>query len=226
MTRRELDNLVNRIGKRIDKITATFGPASEETHKIAARVVTSLPFDAFEIDMKRRFDPIHLKRQGGRVTDSGYVAKLQELEQWLKTEMNLTTLKRQARQTAEPFIGKTKDRDFDYAGFSKLYFEAINGAGLTNIIQYMYDFEDVSAHAVKVRRIGQRKGKKTRAEVGEILHEAKLALDDVRAYNASEISYGLANKKDYSKTVKHFDRRLNEKIEGVFWAAREIFNQD
>ena len=226
MTRRELDNLVNRIGKRIDKITATFGPASEETHKIAARVVTSLPFDAFDINMKRRYDPIHLKRQGGRVNDAAYVAKLQALEQWLKTEMNLPTLKKQARETAEPFIGKTTDRAFDYAGFSKLYFEAINGAGLTNIIQYMYDFADVSAHAAKVIRIGKRKGKKTRAEIGEILHEAKQALDDVRAYNASEISHGLATKTDYNKTMKHFDRKLNEKIEGVFWAAREIFNQD
>jgi hypothetical protein len=157
--------------------------------------------------------------------------------------MNLPTLKRQARQTAEPFLkeslaqarAEAKENKvpftppkikFDYAGFSRLYFEAINGAGLTNIIQYMYDFVDVSAHAAKVKRIGKRKGKKTRAEIGEILHEAKLALDDVRAYNASEIKYGLAKKKDYTKTVKHFDRKLNEKIENVFWSVREIFNLD
>lgn len=242
MTAREYDNLVNRIGKRIDKLVATFGPSSEQVQRIEARIMNLLPPDVYTINNRLPYSAIHLDRSlakginrtntipvGGnmsrtvQVQDDRAVTGFLMLEDWLKTHMNLTQQKKQLRQAFAPYMGKNSSK-INYREMAKLYFDTTAGNALTEIIQYMYGFTDVSGSAAKVVEMGRLKRKKTQAEVVRMVQLAHDALDEVRAYNQESMVDALKQGQPYENSLKYFNSRYNERIEKFFWDTREYFN--
>lgn len=186
MTTRELDNMINRINKKADRIRNTLGPRSSLYGRTAAILTSVREFNL----LKREKNRYTIKR--GNAVKNLSPKQLKDLENRLiqiETQIDnrsLSSEKAELRETIRTIKGKKKLGRVTIAEYKKA--EALvrsAGQSLNNALEYFYAVDPNAAdrETQQAMRIVSQPGRRSFAEMRQVIELANKHLKRTTANN-------------------------------------------